>query len=156
MVRLHETLETVLPADDAFEFVADFSNSARWDPGTAWSKPVGDPAPRVGTEYRLGVRMGSRVSEMTYRIVTIEPGQRVVLEGRGSNVSAVDDIRFRRTENGTHIDYTADIELTGLLRLASPFAGRAFASIGRNAREGMQNALDALAADLSARGSKDA
>ena len=66
---------------------------------------------------------------MTYRIVTLEPGQRVVLEGRGSNVSAVDDIRFQRTETGTRIDYTADIELTGLLRLASPFAGRRSPSI---------------------------
>lgn len=150
MAKLHETVDTTLPASAAFEFVADFSNSERWDPGTAWSKAVGDATPRVGAEYLLGVRMGNRVSQMTYRIVTLEPGARVVLEGRGSNVSAVDDIRFRSTPTGTHIEYNADIQLTGLLRLAAPFTGKAFASIGRDAREGMQKTLDALATTTSA------
>ena len=34
-----------------------------------------------------------------------------------------------------------------MLRLATPFTGRAFASIGRNARDGMQRALDAMAGE---------
>ena len=145
MVRLHETLETELATDDAFAFIADFSNSHQWDPGVAWSEAVGDATPRVGTEYRLGVRMGGRVAPMTYRIEMLEPGRRVVLRGAGSNVQAVDDIRFEPTAGGTLVDYTADIELVGALRLAAPFTGRAFASIARNARDGMQRALDARA-----------
>ena len=145
MARLHETVETKLPADQAFAFIADFSNSERWDPGTAWSKPVKDPTPRIGAAYLLGVRMGGRVAPMTYEIVALEPGERVILRGSGSNVSAVDDIKFSSTPTGTLITYTADIELTGLLRLAAPFTGRAFASIARNARDGMQRALDELA-----------
>jgi carbon monoxide dehydrogenase subunit G len=145
MVRLHETLQTTLPTDQAFAFLADFSNSERWDPGTAWSEPVDDPTPRVGAEYRLGVRMGRRIAPMSYRIVAIEPGKRVVFSGRGPNVSAVDDIKFSPSNDGTLIDYTAYIELTGLLRLVSPFAGRAFGAIGRDARDGMARALEALA-----------
>ena len=42
--------------------------------------------------------------------------RRVVLTGSGSGVSAVDEIRFERSGTGTHIDYTADIRLGGLLR----------------------------------------
>jgi len=149
MARLHETLQTTLPIDRAFAFVADFSNAERWDPGVAWSKAVANSTPRVGTEYELGVRLGGRVAPMSYRITLIDPAKRVVLGGRGSNVSAVDDIRFEQTDGGTRIDYTADIELTGWMRLAAPFAGRAFASIARNARDGMQRTLDAMAAQDS-------
>ena len=149
MARLHETLQTTLPIDRAFAFVADFSNAERWDPGVAWSKAVANSTPRVGTEYELGVRLGGRVAPMSYRITLIDPAKRVVLGGRGSNVSAVDDIRFEQTDGGTRIDYTADIELTGWMRLAAPFAGRAFASIARNARDGMQRTLDAMAAQES-------
>ena len=83
-----------------------------WDPGTAWSKPEVDPTPRIGTVYHLGVRMGSRVVPMEYRISALTPGERVVLDGHGSNVEAVDDIRFTAHEGGTRIDYTADIRLT--------------------------------------------
>jgi len=145
MARLHETVDTPLSIDRAFAFVADFSNSAKWDPGTVSAKAVGDATPRVGTEYELQVRMGGRTAPMTYVIETLDPGHRIVLRGRGPNVSATDDIRFETTARGTRIDYRADIELTGLLRLAAPFAGSAFKSIGKNARDGMQRTLDAMA-----------
>jgi hypothetical protein len=69
-----------------------------------------------------------------------------VLKGTGSGVSAVDDIRFEATGMGTRIDYAADIRLQGFMRLAAPFAGRAFARIARDARDGMQRTLDQLAA----------
>ena len=108
MVRLHETIETSLPVERAFAFIADFSNAPRWDPGTASSDPIGDPTPRVGAEYRLGVRMGGRVAPMTYRIVEFQPDERVVLHGKGSSVSAVDEITFSGTPEGTLIDYTAE------------------------------------------------
>jgi len=146
MARLHETLETSLPLDQAFAFIADFSNAQRWDPGVAWSRSLTSGPPEIGAAYELGVRMGRRVAPMEYRVTAIERDARVVLTGQGSNVSAVDDIAFEQTPNGTRIDYTADIQLNGLLRLAAPFAGRAFAAIGRNARDGMQRTLDGMAA----------
>jgi hypothetical protein len=84
---------------------------------------------------------------MDYEITAFEPMRRVVLTGRGSGVEAVDDIRFEATETGTRIDYIADIRLKGLMRLAAPFAGGAFAKIARDARDGMQRTLDRLAAE---------
>jgi carbon monoxide dehydrogenase subunit G len=147
MPILHELVDTALPPDRAFDFVADFANSARWDPGVAHSERV-DPGPvGVGARYRLGIRMGGRVAPMEYRITTFEPGRRVVLEGSGSGVEAVDDIRFEPAASGTHIDYVADIRLRGWRRILEPFAGGAFARIGRDARDGMQRTLDGLARD---------
>jgi carbon monoxide dehydrogenase subunit G len=145
MAVLHEVVETRLPLDQAFAFIADFSNSERWDPGTAWSKPLGDPTPAVGATYQLGVRMGSRVTPMEYRITKLEPHARVVLEGSGSNVRATDDIGFEATPSGTRIQYRANIRLTGWLRLIAPFAGGAFRKIARDAREGMKSTLDSMA-----------
>jgi len=147
MPILNETVYTRLPIERAFQYVADFSNSAGWDPGTVDSKAIEDGAPKVGSRYALSVRMGNRVTPMEYEITALEPNERVVLAGRGSSVAAVDDIRFSRTEDGTRIDYTADIRLTGLWRLIEPFAGGAFTKIGREAREGMQHTLDSLAQD---------
>jgi carbon monoxide dehydrogenase subunit G len=145
MARLRESLVTSLPVEQAFAFVADFANSARWDPGVAWSQRLDAGPLAVGARYRLGVRMAGRVAPMEYRISELEPDRRVVLVGKGSGVEAVDEIRFTPTPMGTQIDYSADIRLTGLLRLVEPFAGRAFASIASNAREGMQRTLDEMA-----------
>jgi carbon monoxide dehydrogenase subunit G len=147
MPILHETLDTRMPRDEAFAFVADFSNAAAWDPGVAWSRRLGaadDPATDVGlgSRFALGIRMAGRIAPMEYAITTWQPPHRVVLTGRGSGVEAVDDIRFHETATGTRVDYTADIRLRGPMRLLAPFAGRAFASIAQNARDGMRLALD--------------
>ena len=145
MAVLRERIETRLGLDEAFAFVADFANAERWDPGVATSVRVDDGPVRVGARYRLGIRMSGRVSPMEYEITHLEAPHRVVLSGRGSGVRAIDDIRFIRTATGTRIEYVADIQLQGLLRLLAPLAGGAFQRIAENARNGMQRTLDELA-----------
>ena len=145
MATLRERIDTALPLDEAFAFVADFANAARWDPGVASSERTNLGPVGLGARYRLGVRMRGRVSPMDYEITAYEPGRRVVLTGTGQGVAAVDDIRFEATATGTRIDYLADIRLQGAMRLLAPFAGGALARIARDARDGMQRALDARA-----------
>jgi carbon monoxide dehydrogenase subunit G len=146
MPRLHETIDTRLPVDDTFAFIADFANAPAWDPNTVSAQRI-DPGPvGIGARYALGVRQRGAVVPMEYRVVTWEPGRRVVLAGDGSNVRATDEIRFEPTPRGTRVDYTADIRLTGWLRLVEPLAGGAFARIARDAAAGMERALEARAA----------
>jgi carbon monoxide dehydrogenase subunit G len=146
MTRLHEIIETPLPIEDAFAFVADFANSQLWDPGVATSERIDDGPVGLGARYRLGVRMRGRVVPMEYRITTFETPRRVVLTGEGSGVSAVDEIRFEPTGKGTRIDYTADIRLGGWMRLIQPLVGGAFEKLAKDALGGMQRALDERAA----------
>ncbi len=142
MTRLHEQIETSLPIDAAFAFVADFENASVWDPGVATSERLDPGTLGVGSRFQLGVRLGGRVAPMEYRITVFEPPNRVVLMGESSSVSAVDDIRFAAAANGTTIDYTADIRLRGWMQLIQPLLGRAFAKLARNALDGMQRELD--------------
>jgi hypothetical protein len=147
MAILRERIQTPLAIEETFDFIADFANASQWDPGVATSRRIGEGPLRVGTRYRLGVRVGRRVLPMDYRVVTLAPSRLVTLVGEGRGVAAVDEIQFTSLEDGgTAIDYLADIRLTGLLRLLTPFARGAFDRIARNAREGMERALDARAA----------
>ena len=104
------------------------------------SDPVG-----VGTRYDLGVRQGGRVVPMEYRITVFDPPRRVVLVGSGSGIEAVDEIRFEREGAETIVDYTADIQLTGLLRLVQPFLGGTFRKIAQDAADGIERTLSARA-----------
>ena len=146
MPRHNERIETALPLDEAFSFIADFANAKDWDPGVATSVPL-DPGPvAVGSRYQLGIRRGDGVAIMEYVVTAYEPLRRVVLAGEGAGVSAVDDIQFEATPGGTRIDYMADIRLRGVRQLATPFAGGMIAKIVRQGRDGMQRALDERAA----------
>jgi len=150
MTKLHEQIQTTLPIEETFAFIADFANSSTWDPGVATSKRIDAGPVGLGARYDLGVRMRGKVAPMEYRITTFEPPTRVILTGEGSGVSAVDEIRFEKTPTGTAIDYTADIRLGGWMRLAQPFVGGAFEKIAKDALGGMQKALDARAAQAVA------
>jgi carbon monoxide dehydrogenase subunit G len=141
MTRIHERITADLPIEAAFDYVADFANNAEWDPNTTAAHRLDDGPLGVGTHYELHVRMGGRTAPMTYRITEYERPRRVVLVGEGSGVVTVDDIRFERIGDRTVVDYTADIRLGGLLRLAQPFLGGAFRRIGREAAEGMNREL---------------
>jgi carbon monoxide dehydrogenase subunit G len=150
MTRLIGTIETPLPVDEAFAFVADFANAQHWDPGVATSERIDSGPVGLGARYRLGVRMRGAVAPMEYRITAFEAPHRVLLTGEGTNVSAVDEIRFEPTATGTHIDYTADIRLGGWMRLVEPLAGGAFRKLAADALGGMQAALDQRAAARTA------
>ena len=145
MTRLERRLETRLAPADAFEFIADFGNAMRWDPGVATSERVGDAPTGLGSRSRLGVRMGSKVVPMEYTVTAFERPSRVVLAGTGKGVTATDEIRFAPSATGTTIDYIADIKLHGALGLIQPLLGKQFDALARNAVEGMRTALDARA-----------
>ena len=145
MTRLQEPIETVLPLEQTFDFVADFANAERWDPGVSRSTRLDDGPLRPGSRFALDVRMGQRVAPMTYEVSALERPHRVVLTGTGSGVDAVDEIVFESVGSGTRIRYTADIRLRGLLRLAQPFLSGAFAKIGQDAAGGMRRTLAELA-----------
>ncbi|MBM4407959.1 MAG: hypothetical protein FJ038_05010 [Chloroflexi bacterium] len=150
MPRLREQLQTSLPVEETFAFVADFANASTWDPGVATAERLDSGPLGVGARFRLGVRMRGRVAPMEYRITTFDPPRRVVLTGEGSGVNAIDDIRFEPSGSGTRIEYVADIQLQGLARLLTPFLGGTFAKIASDAVGGMQRGLDDLARKRSA------
>lgn len=146
MTRLKERIRTRLSIEEAFSYLADFANSQEWDPGVAHARRLDDGPVGVGARYELGVRKGDRVVPMEYRITTYEPPHRVVLVGSGSGVEATDEIRFERQGGETVVDYTADINLTGLLRLVQPFIGGTFRTIAENAAGGISRTLASRAA----------
>lgn len=146
MPRVHEIIETDLPLQETFAFIADFANAQAWDPGTLASRRIGNGSTGAGTSYALTVKMGGGAAPMTYTIETWEPEERVVLRGDGERATAIDDIRFSATPGGgTRVDYTADIELKGWMRFLTPFLGGAFRKLGEDARTGMTRALAARA-----------
>jgi dehydrogenase/reductase SDR family protein 12 len=145
MTRLQRSIETPLAREAAFTYVADWSRQAEWDPNTASSEQVGDGAPTVGARYALQVKMGPRSVPMEYRITELDPPSRVVLVGEGSGIWTEDTITFSDSENGTRVDYVADIRLKGLLGIVQPLLGRAFDGIAEGAVAGLKRELDARA-----------
>ena len=153
MPVLRETIEVDVPVDVAFAMIADFSTSEHWDPGVAKARLVkpGEGADAgVGAEYALTVTFRGNASDMTYITTAYEAPRRVVLEGVGPKIRAVDTIEFEPTASGgTRITYTADLQLVGVAKIAGPFLGGAFEQMGNDAIAGMRSWLGSAAASGS-------
>lgn len=139
---LQETRTINRPLDEVFEYAADFSNSAEWDPGVDTAKAV-DPGPvRVGSSYSLEGTFGPSTLPMQYEVVEYEPPHRVVLQGRGEKFDALDTMEFTSTSDGsTRISYTAEITLFGPLRFLGALMNRPLDRMGNKALDGLVEAL---------------
>jgi carbon monoxide dehydrogenase subunit G len=146
MIRLTETATTELDRDVAFRHIGNFANIEKWDPGVVSSTKVTPGEVGVGTAYDLVLTYRGRQMEMRYVITDYSPGHKIVLEGRGARVHAVDVIDFVDENGGTLITYTADLSLTGFGRLVEPLLGGRLRQIGSDAVAGMRMLITELEA----------
>ena len=144
MIRLTQTASTGLDRDTVFDHVGDFENIDRWDPGVVTATKATPGEVGVGTVYDLTVDYNGRELEMSYRITAYDPGRRVVLEGSGPWIKAVDVIEFADHADGTLVSYTADLGLTGVGRLIEPLLRNRFEEVGRKAGDGLRRLLGEL------------
>lgn len=141
MPVIERSVTTGLAPDDAYDYVADFANIDEWDPGVIASHPVHDGPPQIGSAYALQMRYGRAEMRMTYRVTEMDRPRVVVLRGEGERARAADRIAFEPVPGGTRIDYRAEIEMKGLLRLVQPFLGGLMRRIGDGAAEGLSDRL---------------
>jgi NAD(P)-dependent dehydrogenase (short-subunit alcohol dehydrogenase family)/uncharacterized protein YndB with AHSA1/START domain len=141
MIRLHETIEVPRPIDEVFAYTSDFSNAAQWDPGVPQSAKAHQGPIGIGAVFNLRVKFGPRSIPMTYVIREYDPPKRVVLEGTGDSVHALDEIEFAATPHGTHITYSADISLLGAFSVVEPWLKGPLVSVGKSAVRGLQATL---------------
>ncbi len=141
-MRLEEQRRIRRPVEEVFSYLADFSNSAEWDPGVTRAARLDQGPIGPGSRFEVEVEFGGTTSPMTYEIVEYEPDRRVVLAGKGSRVDARDDIRVRSEGDVTVVDYRADLRFHGLLGLVAPLLAPYLR------RKVAARALDGLAATL--------
>ena len=144
MIRLNQTATTGLDRTTAFDHVGDFANIDRWDPGVVNATKATPGDVGVGTVYDLTLDYNGRQLEMSYCIVGYEPGRKIVLEGSGLWIKAIDVIEFSDHEDGTLVTYTADLGLTGIGRLIEPLLRGRFEQVGSGAGAGLRRWLGEL------------
>lgn len=136
-MRIVERVESVLAAEEVWPRMADFSRTAEWDPGIAAVDRLDEGPVRVGTRYRVHVRMGPLVAPMAYEVVALE-ARRVVLRGVGALIRAVDDIRVEdRPGGGSVVVWTAELTPRGPLALTEPLWRPAFRQVAAAAMAGL-------------------
>ena len=142
-VRRH--VITRAPLDTVFAFLADFTSTNEWDPGTVQTIRT-EGSGGVGTSYENVSRFLGRETRLQYVVEEYEPPSRIVLRGENPTTIAHDTITVSpRTDGKTRVDYEAHFVFKGLIRFVAPLFAPAFHRLGDDAEKGLQEALDRLA-----------
>ena len=142
-MRLERTVTVDIPVHSAFAYLADFTTTTEWDPGTVSTFRLGGDG-GAGTSYKNISTFLGRQTELTYVVEDLVTDERIRLRGENDTVISVDTMTFRQTGAATEVTYTAEFTFKGLSRLVAPLLRPAFVRLGDAAEEGLRSALAKL------------
>lgn len=139
------TITSPQPAEEVFEYLADLRNVPEWDPETERMELISDGDPvQVGATFRLDVarKLPPKVT-MEYELIELERPHRIVARGTSPHGGGVDTYTISETaDGGSEIVYTTEIELSGIGKVATPFADFAIGRSGEKTRKGLERTLN--------------
>jgi len=140
-MRIQRTVTSPRPIEEVFAYLADFTNTDEWDPGTIrTTRQSGDGG--VGSRYLNVSRFMGRRTELTYEVLELHSPARLRLRGENKTVVAVDTMTLTPTATGgTAMTYTADFTFKGLAKLIAPFTTPAFKKLGDEAQASLRRIL---------------
>ena len=141
MARYVDAIDLPIGIEDAFDYLADFSRTAEWDPSVAEARRLTRGKVGLGSRFRVSVSLLGRRIPLEYRISEFERPSRLVLSGGDPSIRSVDEITFVSRPGGTRVTYEARLELVGIRRLADPLLDLLFQRIGRLAVRGLRERL---------------
>ena len=144
MSRYRGTVVSERSAEETFDYLAEFSNAAAWDPGVAGAERLDDGPVGPGSAFRLDVRVGPRTTPLDYRVTTYERPHRVVLLGESATIRSEDTVTVvPRPGGGSILTYDADLTLLGPLAPFNPVLSLPFRRIGDRGLDGLRGVLSA-------------
>jgi carbon monoxide dehydrogenase subunit G len=141
VARIRETFLVPADVETAFDLVADFSSTARWDPGIRAARRLDDGAIARGSRFEVELALGPLGAPLTYEVTVHQRPGRVILETEGRLHRGRDDVRFRAVDGGTEVIWEAEFALRGPGRLLDPFLAVGFRRAAAGAVDGLAEAL---------------
>jgi hypothetical protein len=138
MARFVDAIDLPISIEDAFDYLADFANSADWDPGVADARRLTSGEIRLGSRFEVVVSFLGRQVPLEYEITAYQRPYRLVLTGADTSVCSIDEITFASRPGGTRVSYEARFELKGILSVADPLVDLLFPRIARVAARGLR------------------
>jgi carbon monoxide dehydrogenase subunit G len=142
MIRISKSVTVATPLEDVFAYLADFSNTAEWDPGvdSATRTSGGEIGP--ASTFHLVTNFRGRQIPVDYEIASYDPPNRLVFVGEGKRFAGTDDIQLTPIDdNTTKVTWTADFALKGIGRLFESFMKGTFEDISQHALDGLGDQL---------------
>ncbi|MEZ5297305.1 MAG: SRPBCC family protein [Ilumatobacteraceae bacterium] len=96
MAKYVTTIETLMPADEAFAYMADLRNFEEWDPGVQTSKQVEGAGPGPDAEYDVTVDAPGKGLTLRYRTTEYDAPNACTVKASSTMFTSLDRITAER------------------------------------------------------------
>ncbi|MTD14624.1 polyketide cyclase [Nakamurella sp. YIM 132087] len=143
MTETSRTFTVTPPPATVLSYLEDFGHAEEWDPGTETctredAGPVG-----VGSQWHNVSKIAGREVELTYTLKE-RSASRLVFVGENDSATSTDTIDVVPAGTGSEITYTADVEMHGAAKLATPIIKLIFEKLGNETEDQMSDTLNRL------------
>lgn len=137
-----ETTTVDAPQEDVFDYVADFSHLAEWDPTFVRSDRVDSGPIDVGSTFDCRMVILDVQVPMALEVVRYERPHRVVLEGMGDGFRTREEITVAPSDDGTvEVAYTSEFD-TDTAEWLDAASAPVFTVVGKAAMHGLHRHLE--------------
>jgi carbon monoxide dehydrogenase subunit G len=135
---------TVTPAPSTvLEYLKDFTHAEEWDPGTE-KCTRNDAGPiAVGSNWHNVSKILGVTTELTYTLAELD-ANKIVLVGTNDKATSTDTITVTAAGAGSELTYTADLEMKGVAKLATPAMKLVFEKLASDTEKQMTEVLNKL------------
>lgn len=141
MAHFTTTIETRARPEEAFAYLADFSNAAQWDPTVLRAQALGPSPIGEGSRFEVVLSLAGREFSFEYELARFDPIRELVFVSTTAHLRSVDTIRIEPTAAGCRVHYDADLRPLGLLYLLDLPLHLAFQLSGARSAKGLERAL---------------
>lgn len=143
--HVERTVTVQKPLSAVWTYLADFTTTTEWDPGTVETERLtGDGG--VGTTYRNVSNPTGIKTELTYTVEAYEPEHLITLHGRSDSIETVDTMTFAGDDQQTAVTYRAEFIPKGVAKLAEPLLPLGLKVLGDTTSDSLQEHLEQLPA----------
>lgn len=112
------------PIEEVFKALSDVRTQPQWDSGMIEGRHEPDGPAQLGTQITEVRKFMGRVMETTSELIEFEANRKTVRKGGSGPMTLTGIVTYTQTDSGTHVDWTWELELAGLLSLMAPIMAR--------------------------------
>lgn len=139
--HLKEQFTVNRPLEEVFDYLADFSQIADWDPSVLTAKKISQGVIAQGCQFDLVLKSAGRRVPMAYQLTDYQANKSLTFFGQADGFTATDTIGFQAQGSQTQITWQADLVFTGVLQYLIPVMRSSLIKLGKDSMRGLADAL---------------
>jgi hypothetical protein len=142
MARYVTTIPSSLSPQEAFAYMADLHNFAKWDKGVVKVVQVEGSGAGLGTIFDVTVKgVGKSTSTLRYTTTEYDEFSNILVRGVNTFFTSVDRVTIIKTTTGCAVIYDATLTANWIIAGMNLILGKVFNKIGDTATSGLRKVL---------------